>query len=43
VETGSFPVVSGDISYDASHNPVKAAAMLQVSGGRVIYIDTIAP
>jgi branched-chain amino acid transport system substrate-binding protein len=43
VETGSFPVVSGDISYDASHNPVKAAAMLQVSGGNVIYIDTIAP
>ncbi|MCU0521363.1 MAG: ABC transporter substrate-binding protein [Anaerolineae bacterium] len=41
--SGTFPVVSGEITYDASHNPVKSAVMLQVSGGQVIYTDTVAP
>lgn len=40
---GNFNVVSGNVSYDAQHNPVKAAAMLQVTGGRVTYVDTIQP
>lgn len=43
METGTFPVVSGDISYDASHNPVKAAVVLKVEGGQIIYTDTVAP
>ena len=43
MESGSFPVVSGDISYDDLHNPVKAAAMLQVKDGDILYVDTIAP
>lgn len=43
VETGSFEVVSGKVSYDANHNPVKAAVMLQVKDGKVNYIDTVAP
>ncbi len=43
METGTFSVVSGDIKYDAQHNPVKAAAMLQVKDGKVTYVDTIAP
>jgi len=43
VASGSFPVVSGTITYDAQHNPVKAAAMLHVTGGKVSYVDTIAP
>ena len=41
--SGTFPVVSGEITYDASHNPVKSAVMLKVSGGEVIYTDTVAP
>jgi branched-chain amino acid transport system substrate-binding protein len=41
--SGKFAVVSGSISYDAQHNPIKAAAMLQVSGGQYVYVDTIAP
>jgi branched-chain amino acid transport system substrate-binding protein len=43
METGTFPVVSGDISYDASHNPVKAAVVLKVEGGQIVYMDTVAP
>ncbi|MBN1874448.1 MAG: ABC transporter substrate-binding protein [Anaerolineae bacterium] len=42
-ESGKFPVVSGDISYDAQHNPVKAAVVLKVEGGKVMYMDTVAP
>ncbi len=30
--SGSFTAVSGDIKFDASHNPVKAASILQVVG-----------
>jgi branched-chain amino acid transport system substrate-binding protein len=43
MESGSFPVVSGDISYDEFHNPVKAAVVLKVEGGEIMYTDTIAP
>lgn len=43
LETGTFEVVSGNVSYDANHNPVKAAVVLQVKGGAVNYMDTVAP
>ncbi|HQE92125.1 MAG TPA: ABC transporter substrate-binding protein [Anaerolineae bacterium] len=43
LEAGTFAVVSGDISYDAQHNPVKAAVVLQVKDGQVNYIATVAP
>ncbi len=43
METGTFPVVSGDITYDAQHNPIKAAVILKVEGGQVIYNSTVAP
>jgi len=42
-ESGEFPVVTGNISYDASHNPVKSAVILQVKDGAISYMDTIAP
>jgi branched-chain amino acid transport system substrate-binding protein len=41
--SGSFSVVSGDITYDAQHNPVKAAVVLKVENGQVVYTDTVAP
>jgi branched-chain amino acid transport system substrate-binding protein len=43
MESGTWPVVSADISFDAQHNPVKAAVVLKVDSGRVIYMDTVAP
>lgn len=43
MESDSFPVVSGDISYDEQHNPVKAAVVLAVQNGEIIYTDTVSP
>jgi branched-chain amino acid transport system substrate-binding protein len=40
---GTFDVVSGRITYDAQHNPIKAAVVLKVEGGEIVYIDTVAP
>jgi branched-chain amino acid transport system substrate-binding protein len=42
-ESGTFPVVTGNISYDEYHNPVKSAVILQISDGKVSYVDTVAP
>jgi branched-chain amino acid transport system substrate-binding protein len=38
-----FNGVSGQITYDALHNPVKAAAILAIKDGKVTYKDTVAP
>jgi branched-chain amino acid transport system substrate-binding protein len=35
--------VSGNITYNAQHNPVKAAVMLQVKDGKVNYVSTVNP
>ncbi|HNT76882.1 MAG TPA: ABC transporter substrate-binding protein [Anaerolineae bacterium] len=43
MEAGKFSVVSGDISYDSQHNPVKAAVVLKVEGGKFAYTATVAP
>lgn len=43
LEDMSFDVVSGNISYDELHNPIKAAAILNIKDGKAIYMDTIAP
>ncbi len=38
-----FDVVSGHISFDEHHNPVKSAVILQVKDGQIIYISTVSP
>ncbi len=43
MESGTFPVVSGDITYDAQHNPVKLAVILKVEGGEIVLTDMLAP
>ncbi len=43
LEGMTFDLVSGSISYDAKHNPVKSAAILQVVDGKIIFVDSIAP
>lgn len=35
--------VSGQITFDAQHNPIKAAVVLQVKDGNIEYVDTVAP
>ena len=43
LEGMTFDVVSGSISYDEKHNPVKSAAILQVVDGGTTFVDSIAP
>ncbi len=38
-----FDVVSGHISFDEHHNPVKSAVILQVKDGEIHYITTVSP
>lgn len=43
MEKGTFSVVSGDISFDAQHNPKKCAVLMEVSQEKVSYRDTVCP
>lgn len=38
-----YDAVSGTITFDAQHNPIKSAAIMQVKDGKVIFADSIAP
>jgi branched-chain amino acid transport system substrate-binding protein len=35
--------VSGKITFDPEHNPIKSAVILQVKDGKVTYVTTVAP
>jgi branched-chain amino acid transport system substrate-binding protein len=39
----SYNAVSGKITYDAQHNPVKGAVILKVTGGKVTFNSFVAP
>jgi branched-chain amino acid transport system substrate-binding protein len=39
----NFNGVSGNITYDANHNPIKSAVILQVKDGKVSYKETVNP
>ena len=41
--TSGFSAVTGKITYDKDGNPVKAAAILQVKGGKFEFVTTVAP
>ncbi|MCX7854387.1 MAG: ABC transporter substrate-binding protein [Anaerolineae bacterium] len=43
MEKGTFSVVSGDITFDAQHNPKKCAVLLEVSPEKVSYKATVCP
>lgn len=43
LEKISWEGVSGKITYDAQHNPIKAAVILQVKDGKDNYVATVAP
>jgi branched-chain amino acid transport system substrate-binding protein len=43
LEQISFEAVSGKVTFDAAHNPVKSAVVLQVTGGEVSYAATVNP
>jgi len=39
----SWEGVSGSITFDANHNPIKAAAVIGVSGGAKTFVESVAP
>jgi branched-chain amino acid transport system substrate-binding protein len=39
----SFAAVSGKITYDAQHNPIKGAVIIHVKGGQKIFDSFVAP
>ena len=43
MEALSFEAVSGQVTFDAQHNPIKSAVVLGVSGGKVTAVGTVAP
>jgi branched-chain amino acid transport system substrate-binding protein len=38
-----YEAVSGKITFDAQHNPIKSAVVMQVKDGKVIFSESIAP
>jgi len=38
-----WEAVSGKITFDKNHNPIKAAVVLQVKDGKINYVATVAP
>jgi branched-chain amino acid transport system substrate-binding protein len=38
-----FNGVSGRISFDAQHNPVKSAVILAVRGGKIVFDSVVNP
>ena len=38
-----YDAVSGTITFDAQHNPIKSAAIMQIKDGKVVFADSIAP
>ncbi len=38
-----YEAVSGKITFDAQHNPVKAAVVMQVKDGKIVFAESIAP
>jgi branched-chain amino acid transport system substrate-binding protein len=43
MEQLQYEAVSGTITFDENHNPVKPAVILQVKDGNITYMDTVAP
>ncbi len=38
-----YDAVSGTITFDADHNPIKAAVVLNVTPDKIVWVDTVAP
>jgi branched-chain amino acid transport system substrate-binding protein len=39
----SYEAVSGKVTFDSKHNPIKGAVVLKVSGGQILYEASVAP
>lgn len=38
-----YDAVSGTITFDADHNPIKSAVVLNVTPDKIVWVDTVAP
>jgi branched-chain amino acid transport system substrate-binding protein len=38
-----WEAVSGTVTFDAQHNPIKSAVILQVKDGKITYVTSVAP
>ena len=43
METVEVEAVSGKITFDAEHNPIKSAAILHVKDGQILFEASVAP
>ncbi len=43
MESISYEAVSGTVTFDEQHNPVKSAVVLQVKDGAVNFVASVAP
>jgi len=43
LETATLDTVSGQLTFDELHNPVKGVLVVRVSNGRVTYVDRLMP
>jgi len=39
----NYEGISGVITYDEQHNPIKKAAVMKVEGGQVVFYKFVAP
>lgn len=39
----TLETVSGKITFDQYHNPIKSAAVLQVKDGKIVFVESVAP
>jgi branched-chain amino acid transport system substrate-binding protein len=38
-----YEAVSGKITFDAQHNPIKSAVVMQVKDGKIVFAESVAP
>jgi branched-chain amino acid transport system substrate-binding protein len=38
-----YDAVSGTVTFDAQHNPIKSAVVMQVKDGKVVFAESVAP
>ena len=43
LESLNFEAVTGQLTFDAAHNPIKAMVILQLRAGAVVYRDSVTP
>jgi branched-chain amino acid transport system substrate-binding protein len=43
LEKISYEAVSGKVSFDKQHNPIKSAAVLAIKGGKIVFDSSVAP